>query len=76
MEGVTQPTREITVENNTFHVDGDYSSFLVDNMTATEAMLKGNKLSGIGPGAARRRRGSLNKTLPLEGGGEEGVRNT
>jgi hypothetical protein len=46
MEGVTQPTREITVENNSFRVDGSYSSFLVVNMTATEAMLKGNKLSG------------------------------
>ena len=46
MEGVTQPTREITVENNSFRVDGGYTSFLVANMTATEAMLKGNKLSG------------------------------
>jgi len=46
MEGVTQPTREITVENNNFRVDGGYPSFLVVNQTATEAMLKGNKLSG------------------------------
>ena len=46
MEGVTQPTREITVENNSFRVDGGYPSFLVVNQTATEAMLKGNKLSG------------------------------
>jgi hypothetical protein len=45
-EGVTQRTQEITVENNTFQVDGDYNSFLVDNMTATEAKLKGNKLLG------------------------------
>jgi len=43
---VTQPTREITVENNSFRVDGSYASFLVYNQTATEAMLKGNKLSG------------------------------
>jgi hypothetical protein len=46
MEGVTQPTREITIENNNFRVDGGYPSFLVVNMTATEAMLKGNRLSG------------------------------
>jgi hypothetical protein len=46
MEGITQPTREIIVENNSFRVDGGYPAFLVVNMTATEAMLKGNKLSG------------------------------
>jgi len=45
-EGVNQRTKEITVENNTFQVDGDYSSVLVENMTATEAQLKGNKLLG------------------------------
>jgi hypothetical protein len=45
-EGVTQPTPEITVEHNTFVVDGDYTSFLVDNITATEAELKGNILKG------------------------------
>jgi hypothetical protein len=44
-EGVTQRTPEITVQNNTFQVDGDYESVLVNNMTATEAALKGNKLS-------------------------------
>jgi nitrous oxidase accessory protein NosD len=46
MEGVTQPTREITIENNDFRVDGAYTSFLVVNQTATEAMLKGNRLTG------------------------------
>lgn len=46
MEGVTQPTREILVENNAFRVDGNYSSFLVVNQTATSAMLKGNRLTG------------------------------
>ncbi len=46
MEGVTQPTREITVENNSFRVDGGYSAFLVVNETATEAMLTGNRLAG------------------------------
>ena len=45
-EGVTQRTAEITVENNSFQVDGDYNSFLVNNSTATEATLKGNKLLG------------------------------
>jgi hypothetical protein len=45
-EGVSQPTKEIIVANNTFTVDGDYNSFLVDNLTATEAQLKGNKLVG------------------------------
>lgn len=45
-EGVTQPTPEIIVRNNTFLVEGNYSSFLVDNMTATEATLVGNILQG------------------------------
>jgi len=45
-EGITQRTPEITVTGNTFQVDGGYPSYLVDNMTATEAMLKGNTLLG------------------------------
>jgi len=45
-EGVTQPTREITVVGNTFRNDGDYPTIFVDNLTATEAVLKGNHLSG------------------------------
>jgi hypothetical protein len=45
-EGVNQRTQEITVENNSFQVDADYPSYLVKNMTATEAKLKGNKISG------------------------------
>jgi hypothetical protein len=45
-EGVSQPTPEITVEQNTFVVEGSYNSFLVDNMTATEATLRGNILQG------------------------------
>jgi hypothetical protein len=45
-EGVTQPTPEIVVEHNTFLVQGDYSSYLVWNLTATEADLKGNILQG------------------------------
>jgi hypothetical protein len=45
-EGVTQPTREITIENNKFSNDGDYPTVLVHNITATPAVLRGNKLSG------------------------------
>lgn len=45
-EGVTQPTREITVTDNVFRNDGDYQTIFVDNLTATEAVLKGNSLSG------------------------------
>jgi hypothetical protein len=45
-EGVTQPTPEIIVEHNSFLAEGDYNSFLVVNMTATEANLVGNKLLG------------------------------
>jgi hypothetical protein len=46
-EGVTQPTREIVVEDNSFRNDGDFKTIFVDNMTATEAQLKGNRLSGL-----------------------------
>jgi hypothetical protein len=45
-EGVTQPTREITITGNTFRNDGDYPTAFVDNLTATEAQLKGNTYSG------------------------------
>jgi len=45
-EGVTHPTPEITVTNNNFRNDGNYQTALVWNLTATPAMLKGNKLSG------------------------------
>jgi hypothetical protein len=45
-EGVTQRTPEILVENNSFLVEGDYTSYLVRNLTATEALLKGNTLQG------------------------------
>jgi hypothetical protein len=45
-EGVTQPTHEIVVEDNTFRNDGTYSTNFVVNDTATEATLKGNKLTG------------------------------
>ena len=45
-EGVTQPTREITIENNTVVNTGDYRTTFVVNLTATEAMLKGNRITG------------------------------
>lgn len=45
-EGISHPTREITIENNTMINTGNYQTFLVVNLTATEAMLKGNKLTG------------------------------
>ena len=55
-EGVNQPTREITIENNTMINTGSYQTFMVVNLTATEAMLKGNKLTG--------------QVQPLKGDGE------
>jgi Right handed beta helix region len=45
-EGVTQPTPEISITDNTFHNDGNYQTALVWNVTATPAVLKGNKLVG------------------------------
>jgi hypothetical protein len=45
-EGVTHPTPEISIADNTFRNDGNYQTSLVWNVTATPAMLKGNKLSG------------------------------
>ncbi len=45
-EGITQRTPEIVVENNKVTLDGGYPSFLLNNGTATEAKLKGNKLTG------------------------------
>ncbi len=57
-EGVTQPTPEIIVQNNTFRNDGDYPTIFVDNLTATEAQLSGNKISGNG------------RVTPLKGDGK------
>lgn len=48
-EGVTHMTPEIVVENNMFRNDGTYPTIFVDNLTATEARLSGNKISGNGP---------------------------
>jgi len=46
VEGVDQPTQEITIEGNHFTNDGDYTTAFVNNVTATEAKLTGNTLSG------------------------------
>jgi hypothetical protein len=45
-EGVKQPTREILVQGNEFRADGDYPTYFVYNLTATEAVLRGNRLEG------------------------------
>lgn len=46
MEGVNQPTREILIENNTFRNAGSFDTFFVVNSTATEAVVRGNRVSG------------------------------
>jgi hypothetical protein len=45
-EGVTHATREIVFENNTFVNAGNYDTIFVSNFTATEAVLRGNHVSG------------------------------
>ena len=45
-EGVTQPTPEILVENNRFRDDGDFETYFVYNLTATQAILRGNQFKG------------------------------
>ncbi|MGE4045405.1 MAG: right-handed parallel beta-helix repeat-containing protein [Acetobacteraceae bacterium] len=45
-EGVTQRTREILLENNTFRNLGTYDTYFVINLTAAEVEMKGNTLSG------------------------------
>ncbi len=59
-EGVTQPTREITIEGNKFKNEGGYPTFFVVNKTATEAMLRGNTVTG--------------NAKPLSGDGEVSAR--
>ena len=54
-EGVNQPTDEITIRNTRFSNDMAAPTVLVRNLTATEASLSNNKLSG--------------KVRPLEGDG-------
>lgn len=45
-EGVRYRTREILIENNTFRKDGDYPTTFVGNFTATDAVLRNNRITG------------------------------
>ncbi len=54
-EGVTQPTREIVIDGNTFRNDGSWQTYFVINRTATNATLRNNRLAG--------------STKPLQGDG-------
>ncbi len=45
-EGVDRPTPQILVQGNSFRNDGDYETTFVVNLTATPAVLRGNKLIG------------------------------
>jgi hypothetical protein len=55
-EGVNQPTRELLFENNQAINTGSYDTFMVVNLTATEAILRNNRLIG--------------RIKPLKGDGE------
>ena len=46
LEGVTQPTREIVVDNNSFRNDTGRQTIFVNNLTATDAVLTRNRISG------------------------------
>ena len=46
-EGVTQPTREITVRGTRFEATGRAPAGFLVNMTATEAVLAGNVIRGV-----------------------------
>jgi parallel beta helix pectate lyase-like protein len=45
-EGVTQPTEELRISNNSFRNDQTMRTIFVRNLTATPAVLTGNHLSG------------------------------
>jgi hypothetical protein len=45
-EGLTNPTREIQVQNNMFRVSGSYHTSFVWNDTTADAVLSGNRLAG------------------------------
>ena len=45
-EGINQPTRDVVIENNTFRNDGDYNTVLLNNISAADAQLRGNRISG------------------------------
>ncbi|MBC7799206.1 MAG: right-handed parallel beta-helix repeat-containing protein [Gemmatimonadaceae bacterium] len=45
-EGVDQPTRELLIENNTFNNAGSYDTLFVTNLTATDAVVRANRITG------------------------------
>lgn len=45
-DGQSQRTNQILIENNTFRNEGDWTTIFVNNVTAAEAVLRNNKLSG------------------------------
>ena len=45
-EGIQQPTREITIDNNRVRNDGSWTTVFMRNGSATDAILKGNTFSG------------------------------
>ena len=45
-EGVTNRTKELIIDNNVFRAEGNYNTYFVVNLTATPAILTGNKISG------------------------------
>ena len=45
-EGVTHPTAEISIDENSFRNDGPWETAFVKNLTATAAELRGNRLVG------------------------------
>lgn len=55
-EGVKNRTAELSIEGNVFHNDGGFETYFVNNITATEAHLKSNQISG--------------RALPLKGDGD------
>lgn len=57
-EGVTHPTPEIAIADNSFRYDGDHEPVFVWNRTRTPARLSSNRLSGpviplLGPGTVQ-----------------------
>ncbi len=58
-EGVTQRTRDIVVERNNFRNDGAWSTAFVYNLSAADAVVRGNTIAGqvrplVGDGAVTR----------------------
>ena len=58
-EGVSQPTGELLIKNNTFTNNQNRPTTFVHNITATRAQLIGNVFRGRGASAGRRRDGQI-----------------